>query len=252
MFVDTHAHLNYPALNSQLSSVIARAIEAGVTRIINVATDLQSAEKVQDSATKFDDVFAAVGIHPQDSAKLPADWQIRLQELLSKPKVVAVGEIGLDYYREYSPKATQIQVFREQVLIAREFGLPMILHDRQAHEDLKQILTEIGYYKGVLHCFSGNAAFAQEMINLGFKVSFTGNATYGNKKTEQAVQAVPLEKLMIETDAPFLSPEGKRGEINEPANILLIAEKISMLKDMPLETVAAATTHNAITFFNLP
>ncbi|MCK9244723.1 MAG: TatD family hydrolase, partial [Candidatus Marinimicrobia bacterium] len=178
MFIDTHAHLTYPTLNVQLSEVIERAEEAGVTRIINVATDLESAEMVLDSANKFDGVFAALGIHPQDSANLPSDWPDRLRELLSKPKVVALGEIGLDYYREFSPKATQIEVFRRQILIARELKLPMILHDRQAHEDLKQILTEIGYHKGVLHCFSGNAVFAREMTDLGFYISFTGNATY--------------------------------------------------------------------------
>ncbi|MDD5540307.1 MAG: TatD family hydrolase, partial [Candidatus Marinimicrobia bacterium] len=218
----------------------------------NVATDLESAEMVLDSANKFDGVFAALGIHPQDSANLPSDWPDRLRELLSKPKVVALGEIGLDYYREFSPKATQIEVFRRQILIARELKLPMILHDRQAHEDLKQILTEIGYHKGVLHCFSGNAVFAREMTDLGFYISFTGNATYGNRKTEQAAQAVPLEKLMLETDAPFLAPEGKRGETNEPANIPLIAAKIAELKGLPIETVATVTTQNAINFFNLP
>ncbi|MCK9482759.1 MAG: TatD family hydrolase [Candidatus Marinimicrobia bacterium] len=252
MFIDTHAHLTYPTLNVQLSEVIERAEEAGVTRIINVATDLESAEMVLDSANKFDGVFAALGIHPQDSANLPSDWPDRLRELLSKPKVVALGEIGLDYYREFSPKATQIEVFRRQILIARELKLPMILHDRQAHEDLKQILTEIGYHKGVLHCFSGNAVFAREMTDLGFYISFTGNATYGNRKTEQAAQAVPLEKLMLETDAPFLAPEGKRGETNEPAYIPLIAAKIAELKGLPIETVATVTTQNAINFFNLP
>ncbi|MFH1213883.1 MAG: TatD family hydrolase, partial [Candidatus Neomarinimicrobiota bacterium] len=212
MFVDTHAHLTYPTLRDQLPDVIERAKLAGVTRIINVATDLKSAEAVINSAAEFECVFAAAGIHPQDSAYLPDNWRQHLHNLLSRDKVVAVGEIGLDYYRIYAPKATQIEVLREQILIARELGLPMILHDRQAHDDLKQILTEIGYFNGVLHCFSGNAAFAQEMIDLGLYISFTGNATYGDKKTELAVQVIPLDKLMLETDSPFLSPEGKRGE----------------------------------------
>ncbi|HQQ86343.1 MAG TPA: TatD family hydrolase, partial [Candidatus Marinimicrobia bacterium] len=229
-----------------------RARDAGVTRIVNIATDLTSSEIVIESAIKYDGVFAAVGIHPQDSANLPADWHQTLRNLLRQKKVVAVGEIGLDYYREYSPKATQQEVFRTQVLIARELGLPLILHDRQAHADLKRILMEIGYYRGVLHCFSGNADFAREMTDLGFYISFTGNATYGNKKTEAAVQAVSLDKLMLETDAPFLAPAGKRGEINEPANIPLIAEKIAELKNKTLAEIATATTRNAVKFFNLP
>ncbi|HRS52030.1 MAG TPA: TatD family hydrolase [Candidatus Marinimicrobia bacterium] len=251
MFVDTHAHLTYPDLIVKLDEIIERARDAGVTRIINIATDLASSEIVIESAIKYDGVFAAVGIHPQDSANLPADWQKTLRNFLSQKKVVAVGEIGLDYYREYSPKSTQQEIFRTQVLIARELGLPMVLHDRQAHDDLKRILLEIGYYRGVLHCFSGNAAFAREMTDLGFYISFTGNATYGNKKTEVAVQAVPLDKLMLETDAPFLAPAGKRGEINEPANIPLIAAKITELKNIPLAEIAATTTRNAVKFFNL-
>ncbi|HPC36560.1 MAG TPA: TatD family hydrolase [Candidatus Marinimicrobia bacterium] len=252
MFVDTHAHLTYPDLIVKLDEIIERARDAGVTRIINIATDLASSEIVIESAIKYDGVFAAVGIHPQDSANLPADWQKTLRNFLSQKKVVAVGEIGLDYYREYSPKSTQQEIFRTQVLIARELGLPMVLHDRQAHDDLKRILLEIGYYRGVLHCFSGNAAFAREMTDLGFYISFTGNATYGNKKTEVAVQAVPLDKLMLETDAPFLAPAGKRGEINEPANIPLIAGKIAELKNITLAEIATATTRNAVKFFNLP
>jgi len=251
MFVDTHTHLTYPTLRDQLPDVIDRAKAAGVTRIINVATDLASSEIVIESVAKYDCVYAAVGIHPQDSANLPSDWPERLRELLSQPKVVAVGEIGLDYYRDFSPKETQIKIFREQIIIAKELGLPMILHDRQAHDDIKQILAEIGYYRGVLHCFSGNAAFAQEMTDLGFYISFTGNTTYGNKKTDLAVQAVSLDKLMLETDAPFLAPEGKRNETTEPANIPLIATKIAELKSLPFETVEAATTQNALTFFHL-
>nr|HRD18809.1 TatD family hydrolase [Candidatus Neomarinimicrobiota bacterium] len=184
MFVDTHAHLTYPDLIVKLDEIIKRARDAGVTRIVNIATDLTSSEIVIESAIKYDGVFAAVGIHPQDSDNLPVDWHQTLRNLLRQKKVVAVGEIGLDYYREYSPKATQQEVFRTQVLIARELGLPLILHDRQAHADLKRILMEIGYYRGVLHCFSGNADFAREMTDLGFYISFTGNATYGNKKTE--------------------------------------------------------------------
>jgi len=252
MFVDTHAHLTYPDLIVNLDEIIERARDAGVTRIINIATDLASSAIVIESAIKYDGVFAAVGIHPQDSANLPADWQKTLRNFLSQKKVVAVGEIGLDYYREYSPKSTQQEIFRTQVLIARELGLPMVLHDRQAHDDLKQILLEIGYYRGVLHCFSGNADFAREMTDLGFYISFTGNATYGNKKTEVAVQAVTLDKLMLETDAPFLAPAGKRGEINEPANIPLIAAKIAELKTITLTEIATATTRNAVKFFNLP
>ena len=252
MFVDTHAHLTYPDLIVKLDEIIKRARDAGVTRIVNIATDLASSEIVIESALKYDGVFAAVGIHPQDSANLPVDWQHTLRNLLRQKKVVAVGEIGLDYYREYSPKSTQQEVFRAQVLIARELGLPLVLHDRQAHADLKRILMEIGYYRGVLHCFSGNADFAREMTDLGFYISFTGNATYGNKKTEAAVQAVSLDKLMLETDAPFLAPAGKRGEINEPANIPLIAGKIAELKNKTLAEIATATTRNAVKFFDLP
>jgi len=251
MYIDTHCHLNYSPLYEQVNNVIKRALDVGVEQLVCVGTDIPSSIKAVLLAEKYSNVFASVGIHPHDTEAAKSGWQKKLIEFTEHDKVVAIGEIGLDYYRNYAPEEIQIAFFSEQIEIAKNLQLPVIIHNRQADKDIKNILTEHNYYNCVLHCYSSNADYAKEMLQLGLHISFTGSVTYGSKKTAKAVEAVPFNRLMLETDSPFLTPSSKRGDTNEPANIPLIAQKIAELKGCSVDNVASRTTETACNFFNL-
>lgn len=250
-FIDTHSHINYKILLNNHEKVIEEALANNVKKIICVGTDIQNSFIAIKLAEKYDFIYAAAGIHPHDIENAKKGWQKELENLLNHEKVIALGEIGLDNYRNYSPKTLQQKFFNEQIEIAQSMKLPMIIHNREADDETAEILTNKNYMNGVMHCFGGDANFAQKMIDNGLLISFTGNITYGSKKTEKAVKAVPIEKLMLETDCPFLSPVPKRGKTNEPANIPFIAEKVAELKNITIQDVAEQTTENAINFFNL-
>lgn len=250
-FIDTHAHLNYKPLLKNHEQVIEQAKESNVIKIICVGTDIPKSYTAIKLAEKYDMVYATIGFHPHDIEAAKPGWQQELEKLLTHNKVVALGEIGLDNYRSYSPRPLQLQFFEEQIEIAKSKQLPMILHNREADEDTLKILCKANYTKAVLHCFGSDAQFAEKAHSLGLYISFTGNITYNNKKTEKALQAIPMERLMLETDCPFLSPVPKRGKTNTPSNISYIAEKVAELKKIPIHEVAATTTENAIRFFNL-
>ncbi len=250
-FIDTHAHLNYKPLLKNHAAVIEEAHKSNVHKIICVGTDIPNSYAAIKLAEKFDNVYAAAGYHPHDIENAKAGWQQELERLLQHEKTVALGEIGLDYYRNYSPKELQLKFFPEQIEIAKTLDLPMIIHNRAADDDTLKVLQKHNYTKGVMHCFGSNAEYANKMIEMGLMISFTGNITYGSKKTEKAVQATPIERLMLETDCPFLSPVPRRGKTNQPANIPFIAGKIGELKSLHIEEVAAITTDNANRFFNL-
>lgn len=252
MFIDTHCHLNYSPLFEKAEEIVSRAAASEVSYIICVATDIETAYKAVKLAEKFQNVYATVGIHPHDVESIKEGWQSEIARILKHEKVLAIGEIGLDYYKHITSKDKQVKIFTEQVQMARSLKAPMVIHNRRADLGIKQILANNNYYNGVLHCFSSNADFAEEMVELGLNISFTGNVTYGSKKTERAVKIIPLEKIMLETDAPFLPPAGKKDEINEPANIPLIAEKIAELKNCSIKKVARVTSDNAIKFFKIP
>lgn len=259
MFIDTHAHLTYSPLYEKIGDVIQRAIDAGVQQIVCVGTDFQSSNRAIALAEKYSCVFPTVGIHPHDSEKLSKVWQKELAELCRHPKVVSIGEIGLDYYRCSAPRLTQLAILAEQIEIAESYDLPVILHNRLADDDMEYCLMRCHYspkanhyFNGVLHCFSSNTIFAEKMLKLGLHISFTGNVTYGSPKSEKAVKIVPLNKLMLETDSPYLTPGEKRGEINEPAFLPLIAQKIAELKNVSVEIIEQKTTETARRFFKLP
>ncbi len=252
-FIDTHAHLNYNPLLKNHEAVIAEALKSNVIKIIVVGTDIQNSFAAIKLAEKFDNVYAAAGYHPHDIENAKEGWQKELERLLRHEKTVALGEIGLDYYRNYSPHDLQKKFFPAQIEMARSMNLPMIIHNRAADDDTLDILQKTGYTKGVMHCFGSDADYAKKMVELGLMISFTGNITYkNNKKGRQAVQATPIEKLMLETDCPFLSPEPRRGKTNQPANIPFIADKVAELKSLSIEEVAEITTENANRFFKLP
>ncbi len=251
MFIDTHCHLNYQPLLKNAEAFLEEAYDNNVQKIICVATDIQNTLTAIKLADKYDFVYATAGFHPHDIESAKNGWLKEIERLLQHDKVVAIGEIGLDFYRDYSPRELQLPFFTKQLELAKSLNMPVIIHNRNADDETRDIINKVDYYNSVLHCFGSNAEYAVEMIQKGLHISFTGNVTYRSKKTEKAVKAVPIEKLMLETDAPFLSPSSKRGKTNVPANIPLIAEKIAELKEISIDEVELITTENAVRFFNL-
>jgi TatD DNase family protein len=255
LFVDTHCHLDFEAYDADLGEVLMRARQAGVRGIITIGIDLPSSQRAIDLAKANGEVHATVGIHPHNASHL-SDRDIEsLVSLGRKSEVKAYGEIGLDFYRNYQPRSTQISCFREQLDIARQLNLPLVLHDREAHGDILRVLREHHAWEmgGTMHCFSGDWRFARSCLDLGFYISIAGPVTFTKSKTLQDVaRKCPLERLLLETDAPFLSPAPKRGKRNEPAFLIYTAEKIASLKKISLEKLARQTSLNAGQLFRLP
>lgn len=252
MYIDTHAHLYYDDLKNQLGDVVKRAEAAGVTQIICVGTDLPSSETSISIAEKYNAVFATVGVHPHDAKDTPDDYLRQLRDLASHSKVVAMGEMGLDYFRDFSPRNVQKEVFQSQLALARELDLPAVIHNRDADEDILKILEEVQYERSVLHCFSSDTEMAGRAVSLGCFLSFTGNVTFGKNHTESVLLTTPLNRIMLETDCPFMTPVPNRGKLNEPANILHIAQWIAKVKRIDVSEVAESTTSTAQIFFDLP
>ena len=252
MYIATRARLYYDNLKIQLAKVVERAEAAGVTQIICVGTDLPSSETSISIAEKYDAVFATVGVHPHDAKDAPDDYLHQLRDLTSHSKVVAVGEMGLDYFRDFSPRNMQKEVFQSQLELARELDLPAVIHNRDADEDILKILEEVRYEKSVLHCFSSDTEMAGRAVSLGCFLSFTGNVTFGKNHTEAVLSATPMDRIMLETDCPFMTPVPNRGKLNEPANILHIAQWIAKVKRIDVSEVAESTTSTAQIFFDLP
>ena len=252
MYIDTHAHLYYDDLKNQLGDVVKRAEAAGVTQIICVGTDLPSSKTSISIAEKYNAVFATVGVHPHDAKDTPDDYLRQLREMASHSKVVAMGEMGLDYFRDFSPRNVQKEVFLSQLALARELDLPAVIHNRDADEDILKFLEEVRYEKSVLHCFSSDTEMAGRAVSLGCFLSFTGNVTFGKNHTEAVLSAIPMDRIMLETDCPFMTPVPNRGKLNEPANILHIAQWIAKVKRIDVSEVAESTTSTAQIFFDLP
>jgi len=229
--------------------------------MVNVGVDLDSSRRAVTLGEQYESIYAAVGIHPHDAKKLDGATLAELRELAQKPKVVAVGEIGLDYYRDLSPRDVQRRAFRAQLAWAAKLGKPAIIHDRDAHEEIMNTLIEwaeglsnsaLDGRLGVLHTFSGDLDMAKRAIDLGFYISISGPVTYRNaRQLPEIVRALPLERLLVETDCPFLAPEPHRGKRNEPAYTRLVAERIAELKGIPFDDLARATTANAQHLFKL-
>jgi len=252
LYIDTHAHLYYDDLKNQLGDVVKRAEAAGVTQIICVGTDLPSSETSISIAEKYNAVFATVGVHPHDAKDTPDDYLRQLRDMASHSKVVAMGEMGLDYFRDFSPRNVQKEVFQSQLALARELDLPVVIHNRDADEDILKILEEVRYERSVLHCFSSDTEMAGRAVSLGCFLSFTGNVTFGKNHTESVLLTTPLNRIMLETDCPFMTPVPNRGKLNEPANILHIAQWIAKVKRIDVSEVAESTTSTAQIFFDLP
>jgi len=260
MLIDTHVHLDFGQFDDDRDAVLARAWQAGVGAIVTIGIDLDTSRAAVALAEEHERIFATVGFHPHDAKTADAAALVKLRELAGHPRVVAIGEIGLDFYRNYSPPDVQRRVFQEQLHMAAELGKPVVIHNRDAHADTIDILRrwvsesqpEPSAYRGVFHCFSGDPALAQSAIELGFYIGVDGPITYRNaRKLPAIVKALPLDRLLVETDAPFLTPHPHRGKRNEPAYVRLVAEKIADLKNLPLAEIAQATTANAQALFQL-
>ncbi len=253
--VDTHAHLDM-LKETPPEEAVKTAKNWGVDYIINVGSSLDGSRKSKELAETFDNVFASIGIHPH-YAKNFKSYEKAIKSLIENnaKKVVAIGETGLDYYRNQSRREDQKKAFQSQIEIALEYNLPVIVHDREAHRDTLEILEQYAgqnNFRAVLHCYSGDRNFARQILDLGLYISFTGILTFPNAaKTVEAADFIPMEKIFVETDTPFLAPQAKRGKENQPAYVTYIAEKLAEIKGMSFEEVSEITTKNAIEFFGL-
>lgn len=253
MLVDTHAHLQWASFNKDRETVISRARKVGVENIVNIGFDADGSREAIELAEKHEGVYATVGIHPHNASQLNQNLLDKLRKLSENPKVVAIGEIGLDYYRNLSPREAQKKAFKAQLTLAEELGLPVVIHDREDHTDTLQILSKFkGKTKGVMHCFSGSREMAEQCVKLGFYISFAGPVTFPNsRKLHEVAEWTDLNKILLETDSPWLAPQNKRGRRNEPAFLPFIAKKIAELKGISAGDLAAATTKNAKDIFQL-
>lgn len=254
MLIDSHAHLDMPQFKKDLGEVINRAESSGIKYIITVASDYNSNKRGIEISKRFGSVYTTVGIHPHDVKDVDKKIYDELQTLAREKKVVAWGEIGLDYFRNYSPRDIQEREFKRQIRIAKDLNLPLIVHKRESEKDILSILKKESPLKrsGVIHCFSGDRELAKEFLNLGFYLSIAGPITYKNSRhLQELVKEIPNERLLLETDCPFLSPEPIRGKRNEPAFVRYTAEKIAKLKGLSLEDIARITSLNVHNLFGI-
>jgi TatD DNase family protein len=253
--IDSHAHIYGPEFKDDFDEMLKRAEDAGVGQMIVVGTDLETSKAVCDLANRYDHLFCAVGIHPHDAGEVTEESYQTIRDLACTcPKVVAIGEIGLDFYRDRSPRQKQEEVFRRFIRLARELSLPVIIHDRDAHDRVMAIVREedAAAVGGVFHCFSGDLQLAEECIALGFYISIPGTVTYpSNESLRQVVKGTKIEKMLVETDCPYLPPVPHRGKRNEPAFVSITAARVAEIKGLSLEDVARITSHNVRTLFNM-
>ncbi|AEF92952.1 hydrolase, TatD family [Desulfotomaculum nigrificans CO-1-SRB] len=253
MLIDSHAHLDNERFDDDRAAVIGRCREE-LNAVINVGYDMESSRRSIALAEEFPFIYAAVGVHPHDAKEAPGDYLDQLKQMAAHPKVVAIGEIGLDYYYDLSPRDVQQRSFQEQLLLAKELDLPFIIHDRDAHGDIMQILRQAGPYPagGVMHCFSASWEIAQECMKLGLYISLAGPVTFNNAgKLKDIAVKVPLERLLVETDCPYLTPVPYRGKRNEPAYVRHVVNHIAQLRGMNPEELANITAANTISLFKL-
>ncbi|GMQ78777.1 MAG: TatD family hydrolase [Anaerolineae bacterium] len=254
MIVDTHCHLDFEWFDDDREQVIERAGAAGVSNIIVPALDLANSRTVLELAGQYESVFGAVGVHPNSSANWEDNWIDAISDLAQQPKCVAIGEIGLDYYRDSSPKLVQQTALEAQLHLAWKRNLPVIIHNRDSDHDLINLLKASPIagrdHPGVLHSFLTSWEIAEQALDLGFYIGFTGPITYKNSDSlRQVIKKVPLDRILVETDAPFLTPQAKRGQRNEPAYVAFIVEELARIKQRPVEEIAAITTGNATALF---
>ena len=254
MLIDSHAHIDDARFDADRDSVLERAAAADVELIMNIGADMSSSARSVALAEQYPQIYATVGMHPHDAKEMQEQDYRQLLRWAEHPKVVAIGEIGLDYHYDLSPRPVQKEVFLRQLDIARQTGKPFVIHEREAHADTFEIIrTAAKGLAGVFHCFSGSIETAREYLKLGFYISVAGPVTFPKSaKTKEVAQFVPLDRLLIETDSPYLTPQAFRGRRNEPAHVRLVAEEIAALRNLSLTELALATSENARRLFKIP
>lgn len=254
MFIDTHAHLFFPNFNGELDQVLERAQTAGVEKIIVPGTDLATSALAIQLADKYEQIYAAVGIHPHDTKEWKDDLIDEIRSLASHEKTVAIGEIGLDYYYDFSPKKVQINAFEKQIELAVELGKPIVVHNRESNNDLMNIIRRYknSDLRAQFHCFAGSLNDAYELIEMGHFISFPGNITFKKMDSlRNILSGIKVENLLLETDSPFMTPEPYRGKRNEPAYVALVAEKVADVHNLTIEEVAKTTRENVNKLFGI-
>lgn len=253
--IDTHCHLDMKQYDQDREDVINRAQEQGIGIMITIGIDVDSSTKALAIARSHDNIYASVGIHPHDADSCTFEAISKLAGLAADPKVIAIGETGLDFYKDYAAHNVQEESFKMQIRLAKDCGLPVIIHDRDADDDTIKVLEEEGAPErgGVFHCFSGGRLLAEKVLGMGFYISIPGTITFKNaKKLHKTVKYIPTERLLIETDAPFLTPAPHRGKRNEPAYVAYTLIKLAELKSMEVEALAEITSQNAMNLFKIP
>ena len=249
--IDSHAHVDFPQFDDDRHAVIERARDAGLVTLINIGTNIDTSQASVALAERYDFVYATVGIHPHDAETADQQALAALRALAQHPKVVAIGEIGLDYYRDYSPRPAQREAFRDQLGLASELGLPVVIHSRDAHDEVLDSLSAWAG-AGVLHTYAGGPGRLSQVIDLGFYIGISGPVTYPNAEELRTVaRTAPLDRLLIETDCPYLTPEPHRHERNEPAYVRFVAEAVAQARGDSAQQVADATAENTRRLFGL-
>ncbi len=253
--IDSHAHLELEPLVQDSVGVLERAAEAGIIAVITVGTDISDAEKALEIADRFESVFVSMGVHPHNAKEVHEDTFTMMEKLAKNPKVVAYGEIGLDFFRNWSPRSVQTTVFADQLELAKKLAKPVVIHLRNAYEEGMDMLEKAAPFDtgGVIHCFSGDQKDADRALELGFYISIPGTVTYKkNDRLRTILSKLPEDRILLETDAPFLAPEPLRGKDNEPAFIVHTARKVAEIRKVSVEEISRVTTANAIRLFRLP
>ena len=252
MIIDAHCHLYYDELASDIDNVIQRAIDAGVSRFVCVGTNVEDSKKCLSITENNDDIFASSGVHPHDSKYTTEGYTDEIYELMEYESMIAIGEIGLDYYRNLSEPETQKKVFKELMEVAQDLDKPVIIHNRDADADILEIIGEYPNVQGVAHCFSSTIETAQAFLEMGYYISFSGNITYKNSHLPEIIKSIPLDRIVVETDSPYLSPEPERGKSNEPSRIIHTLNKLSEIYGLSFEEMAKHTYDNTTELFRLP
>ena len=245
MLFDTHAHLNDPVFDEDRDALISSLPGEGVGLVMNPGCSLENSLQAIAIAEKYDFVYAAVGTHPDTAEEVNESVIQQYRSLCSHPKVKAIGEIGVDYYYETIPREIQLKAFRMQMELARETGLPVIIHERDAHDDGMRMIKEFPDVTGVFHCYSGSAEMARQLVNMGWYIGFTGVLTFKNaRKAVETAQSIPIDRIVLETDCPFMAPEPFRGKRNPPGYLYRMAERLAELRDLPVDEIHRITTEN--------
>ena len=246
MLFDTHAHMNDPAFDQDREAVLLGLKDKGVELMMNVGCCLDSSRDCIAMAERYPFVYASVGSHPDSADEVNEEVVEAYRQMARQPKVLAIGEIGLDYYYETIPRQVQQQAFRMQMQLAKELDMPVIVHERNAHDDGMRIVKEFKGVTGVFHCYSGSAEMARQLVDMGWYIGFTGVLTFKNaRKAVETAQSIPLERIVLETDCPFMAPEPFRGKRNDPGYLFRMAERLAEIRDLPAEQIWEVTTENA-------